>query len=272
MEFNTDRDLRRHHHGHERHEDLAGHREVIADSIELVARGHLFDARGRPQRLRQDDSRHGHGAVPARRAQRDALRRLDPARPLPGPRRDDHRRLRGRSARTRSADDRRGAAPSSRRVASPGAGACGGQFTANTMAMAFEVLGISPMAPEPRPGPGRHQGAGGVRGRQAGRWRCCGAACAQRDHHQGVARERDRRRRQLGRLDQRRAAPARGRQGGRRRRSTSTTSTASRAHAAAVRPQARAGGTTPTDMLQAGGCRVRRPAPEGGRACSTRTR
>ncbi len=29
-------------------------------------------------------------------------------------------------------------------VASPGAGACGGQFTANTMAMAFEVIGISP--------------------------------------------------------------------------------------------------------------------------------
>jgi dihydroxy-acid dehydratase len=28
--------------------------------------------------------------------------------------------------------------------ASPGAGACGGQFTANTMAMAFEALGISP--------------------------------------------------------------------------------------------------------------------------------
>jgi dihydroxy-acid dehydratase len=31
-------------------------------------------------------------------------------------------------------------------AASPGAGACGGQFTANTMAMAFEVLGISPPA------------------------------------------------------------------------------------------------------------------------------
>jgi dihydroxy-acid dehydratase len=29
-------------------------------------------------------------------------------------------------------------------LASPGAGACGGQFTANTMATAFEVLGISP--------------------------------------------------------------------------------------------------------------------------------
>ena len=31
-------------------------------------------------------------------------------------------------------------------VACPGAGACGGQFTANTMAMAFEFLGISPRA------------------------------------------------------------------------------------------------------------------------------
>jgi dihydroxy-acid dehydratase len=30
-------------------------------------------------------------------------------------------------------------------VASPGAGACGGQFTANTMAMAFEMLGIAPI-------------------------------------------------------------------------------------------------------------------------------
>ena len=30
-------------------------------------------------------------------------------------------------------------------AASPGMGACGGQFTANTMAMAFELLGISPM-------------------------------------------------------------------------------------------------------------------------------
>jgi dihydroxy-acid dehydratase len=32
-------------------------------------------------------------------------------------------------------------------AASPGVGACGGQFTANTMAMAFEFLGISPMGP-----------------------------------------------------------------------------------------------------------------------------
>jgi dihydroxy-acid dehydratase len=36
-------------------------------------------------------------------------------------------------------------------VASPGAGACGGQFTANTMAMAFQLLGISPIGPSDVP-------------------------------------------------------------------------------------------------------------------------
>ena len=40
-------------------------------------------------------------------------------------------------------------------AASPGAGACGGQFTANTMAMAFEVLGISPPACSACPRPTR---------------------------------------------------------------------------------------------------------------------
>ena len=37
-------------------------REVIADSIELVARGHLFDGARRPGRLRQDHPGGGHGA------------------------------------------------------------------------------------------------------------------------------------------------------------------------------------------------------------------
>ena len=46
------------------------------------------------------------------------------------------------------------------RVASPGAGACGGQFTANTMAMAFEVLGHQPDGLEHGPGRGRPQGRG----------------------------------------------------------------------------------------------------------------
>src|SRR6202008_2256720 len=38
-------------------------------------------------------------------------------------------------------------------AASPGAGACGGQFTANTMAMAFEMMGISLIGPSVGPGP-----------------------------------------------------------------------------------------------------------------------
>jgi dihydroxy-acid dehydratase len=46
-------------------------------------------------------------------------------------------------------------------VASPGAGACGGQFTANTMAMAFEALGISPsgLGMVPAVNPGKAQAA-----------------------------------------------------------------------------------------------------------------
>ena len=57
-------------------------------------------------------------------------------------------------------------------VASPGAGACGGQFTANTMAMAFEILGISPMGSAMVPAAGRRQGRGRRRGRRARRWTC----------------------------------------------------------------------------------------------------
>ena len=43
-------------------------REVVADSIELVVRGHLFDGARLPRRLRQDDARRGDGAGPPRRA------------------------------------------------------------------------------------------------------------------------------------------------------------------------------------------------------------
>ena len=44
-------------------------------------------------------------------------------------------------------------------VASPGAGACGGQFTANTMAMAYEMLGISPIGDSLMPAQERDQAA-----------------------------------------------------------------------------------------------------------------
>jgi dihydroxy-acid dehydratase len=130
-------------------------REVIADSIEVVARGHLFDAvvtisgcdktipgtvmalirLGLPslmlysgsilygeyqgRRLTVQDVFEAVGAFNARRISAEELRSIE-----------NH--------------------------ACPGEGACGGQFTANTMATAFEMLGISPMglsgipAPDPK--------------------------------------------------------------------------------------------------------------------------
>ena len=89
-------------------------RELIADSIELVVERPHVRRRDRAERLRQDDPRHGHGAVPARHPQPDALRRLDHAGPLP--RRADHhpggvrgrRRPRRRSHHRRRADRDRG--------------------------------------------------------------------------------------------------------------------------------------------------------------------
>jgi dihydroxy-acid dehydratase len=119
-------------------------REVIADSIELVARGHQFDA---VVALSGCDKTIP-GCVMA-------LARLDvPALMLyggsiaPG-------RFRGRDVTIQDVFEAVGAHAAGdmtdeelaglEAAASPGAGACGGQYTANTMALAFEALGISPM-------------------------------------------------------------------------------------------------------------------------------
>jgi dihydroxy-acid dehydratase len=119
-------------------------REVIADSIELVSRGHLFDA---VVALSGCDK-----TIPGTVM---ALARLDvPSVMLyggsipPG-------RFQGRDVTIQDVFEAVGAHAAGtmtdeelhelEAVASPGAGACGGQFTANTMAMAYEVLGISPM-------------------------------------------------------------------------------------------------------------------------------
>jgi dihydroxy-acid dehydratase len=119
-------------------------REVIADSIELVARGHLFDA---IVCISGCDK-----TIPATVM---ALARLDvPGLMLysgsihPGRFGDEDVTIQevfeavGRHATGAMSDDELTALE---QAASPGAGACGGQFTANTMAMAFELLGISPM-------------------------------------------------------------------------------------------------------------------------------
>jgi dihydroxy-acid dehydratase len=118
-------------------------REVIADSIELVARGHLFD--GLVCLVGCDKT------IPAAVM---ALCRLDiPGLVLyngsiaPG-------RFRGRDVTVQDVYEAIGAHAAGtltaeelhelEGVACPGAGACGGQFTANTMSTALEFLGISP--------------------------------------------------------------------------------------------------------------------------------
>jgi dihydroxy-acid dehydratase len=118
-------------------------REVIADSIELVARGHLFD--GLVCLVGCDKT------IPAAVM---ALCRLDlPGLVLyngsiaPG-------RFRGRDVTIQDVYEAIGAHAAGKLsaaelheledVACPGAGACGGQFTANTMSTALEFLGISP--------------------------------------------------------------------------------------------------------------------------------
>jgi dihydroxy-acid dehydratase len=118
-------------------------REVIADSIELVASAHQFDAlvtiSGCDKTI--------PGTVMA-------LARLDiPGLMLYGGSiRPGH--YRGAEVTIQQVFEAVGEYASGKiteqelheleEVASPGAGACAGQFTANTMAMAFEALGISP--------------------------------------------------------------------------------------------------------------------------------
>src|SRR4051812_19638377 len=125
-------------------------REVVADSIELVGRGYLFDAviaiSGCDKTI--------PGTVMA-------LARLDlPSLMLyggsiaPG-------HFHGETVTIQEGFEAIGAHAAGKitdaelheleGLASPGAGACGGQFTANTMAMAFQLLGISPIGPSDVP-------------------------------------------------------------------------------------------------------------------------
>jgi dihydroxy-acid dehydratase len=119
-------------------------RELVADSVEVVARGHLLDAvvgiSGRDKTI--------PGMVMA-------LARLN----LPGLMLYGgsimYGEYRGRRLTVQDVFEAIGAfnagkidARELREIenrACPGAGACGGQFTANTMSTAFEMLGISPM-------------------------------------------------------------------------------------------------------------------------------
>ena len=72
-------------------------------------------------------------------------------------------------------------------VASPGAGACGGQFTANTMAMAFEALGISPAGFSMVPAVDARKAEVAERGRRARDGRARARPSPERHHHQAPA-------------------------------------------------------------------------------------
>jgi len=119
-------------------------REVIADSIELVTRGNMFDA---IVILVGCDKTIPGGIMAAARLNIPALV-LYGGSIAPGQFEghavtiQDVYEAIGSHARGNMTDARLAALES---VACPGAGACGGQFTANTMALVAEFLGIAPM-------------------------------------------------------------------------------------------------------------------------------
>jgi len=119
-------------------------REVIADSVELVARGHLLDAF---VGISGCDK-----TIPAMVM---AMARLNLPSLMLYSGSIQYGEHRGRKITIQDVFEAIGAHNAGRidaaelreieNTACPGAGACGGQFTANTMATAFEMLGVSPM-------------------------------------------------------------------------------------------------------------------------------
>ncbi len=118
-------------------------REIIADSIELLVRGHMFD--GIIALVACDKTIPG-AAMALLRVNVPGLV-LYGGSILPG-------RLDGRELTIQDVFEAVGAAAAGRitdeelrsieNAACPGAGACGGQFTANTMATVMEMIGLSP--------------------------------------------------------------------------------------------------------------------------------
>ena len=119
-------------------------REVIADSIELVGRGHMFDAlvvivgcdktipAGAMALLRLDVPGvviYGGSIAPGRFHNRDVTIQ------------DVYEAIGARAVGKMGEEDFK----EMEDHACPGAGACGGQYTANTMALALQFLGLSPM-------------------------------------------------------------------------------------------------------------------------------
>ncbi|MGI9050700.1 MAG: dihydroxy-acid dehydratase [Rubrobacteraceae bacterium] len=119
-------------------------REVIADSIELVGRGHMFDAIvtlvGCDKTIPAAAMAHVRLGIPGAIVYSGSIQ--------PG-------RFRNRDVTIQDVVEAVGARAAGKMSqedlteleehACPGAGACGGQYTANTMAMVLEFLGLSPL-------------------------------------------------------------------------------------------------------------------------------
>jgi len=119
-------------------------REVIADSIELVGRGHMFDAIvtlvGCDKTIPAAAMAHVRLGIPGVIVYSGSIK--------PG-------RFQGHDVTIQEVFEGVGANAAGKMSdadlkdmedhACPGAGACGGQYTANTMAMILEFLGLSPM-------------------------------------------------------------------------------------------------------------------------------
>jgi dihydroxy-acid dehydratase len=132
-------------------------REVIADSIELVARGHMFDAviaiSGCDKTIPGTVMALARLDIPSLMLYGGSI--------LPGC-------FRGRDVTIQDVFEAVGAHAAGSMsdeelteledVASPGPGACGGQYTANTMAGVFEIMGISPMGANSVPAVDEHKG------------------------------------------------------------------------------------------------------------------
>ena len=132
-------------------------RDIIADSIELVARGHMFD--GLICLVACDKTTPG-AAMAALRLNIPTVV-LYGGSILPGS-------FRGRDVTVQDVYEAVGAFSAGKiseadlceleNAACPGAGACGGQFTANTMATIAEVIGLCPSGYAGIPQPDRRKG------------------------------------------------------------------------------------------------------------------
>ena len=140
-------------------------REIIADSIELVGRGHMFDAvvalvgcdktiPGAAMALIRLNvpgfALYGGSIAPGHFKGRDVTVL------------DVYEAIGANAVGKMSDADLR----ELENVACPGAGACGGQFTANTMAMALEFIGLSPMGTASVPATDPRKSEVGVRSGQ----------------------------------------------------------------------------------------------------------